>query len=44
MILELDDKNQREEWIKVYKKMQRTYHMGLLLGLVAVVGFTNALC
>jgi len=44
MILELEDKNQREEWIKVYKKMQYTYHMGLLLGLIAVAGFTNALC
>lgn len=44
MILELDDKKQREEWVKVYKKMQYTYHMGMLLGLIAVVGFTNALC
>ena len=44
MVLELNDKRQREEWVKVYKKMQYTYHMGLLLGLIAVIGFTNAMC
>ena len=44
MVLELNEKKQREEWVKVYKKMQQTYHIGLLLGLISVVGFTNAMC
>jgi uncharacterized membrane protein len=44
MILELDDKNQRKEWIRIYKKMQIHYHIGIVLGLIAVLFFTKGVC
>jgi uncharacterized protein YacL len=39
MILELDDRVQREEWHSIYKKMQYHYHMGLLIGILFIIIF-----
>ena len=36
MLLELDDKKQIQEWLKIYKKMQFKYHFGFILGIIAV--------
>ena len=44
MILDLDEKIQRKEWVKIYKKMQYHYHMGLVLGIIAVMFFTHSMC
>lgn len=44
MIVELQDENQRKEWAKLYKKMQFHYHTGLVLGIIAVLGFANTYC
>jgi len=35
---------EREEWLKMYSTMKRNYHIGLLLGLVAVALFSNSIC
>lgn len=32
----LDNKEQREQWLNVYRKMQYNYHMSYILGIVAV--------
>ena len=44
MILDLDEKTQRKEWVNIYKKMQYHYHVGLLLGICAIVTFTYSMC
>ena len=44
MILDLDEKTQRKEWIKIYTKMQYHYHFGLVLGILAVMAFTYSMC
>ena len=44
MILELDDKIQRKEWVRIYKKMQFHYHIGLVLGIIAVLFFAKGMC
>ncbi len=41
MILELDDRYQRQEWLSIYKKMQHHYHIGLLIGIIFVLFFTG---
>ena len=35
MILHLDEEEQREKWLNIYKTMQFKYHIGLLLGIIA---------
>lgn len=40
MVLYLDNRSQRYEWQKIYKKMQFNYHVGLLLGIIAAVLIT----
>jgi hypothetical protein len=40
MVLYLNDRYQRYEWQKIYKKMQFNYHVGLLLGIIAAVLIT----
>jgi len=35
MVLYLDNRSQRYEWQKIYKKMQFNYHIGLLLGIIS---------
>lgn len=44
MIIHLDDKEKREKWLKIYKKMQMNYHIGLVLGIVAVVLTSISVC
>ena len=41
MILELDDRQQREEWYAIYKKMQYHYHVGLGIGIIFVLFFNS---
>jgi uncharacterized membrane protein len=44
IITDLNTKEQREEWLKTYKKMQLNYHIGLCLGIMAVFVFSYAVC
>ena len=44
MLNYLTGKNQIDEWLQVYKKMQYDYHLGMLLGIIAVVFLGNAFC
>lgn len=37
IVLYLDSKEQREEWVKVYRTMQFHYHLGLVLGIIGVI-------
>ena len=41
MLLHLNDKRQIEEWLKIYKKMQFRYHLGFILGIIAVMIFCS---
>ena len=43
MILHLDNKQEREAWLKIYKSMQINYHAGFLLGLIAMVFMGNVM-
>lgn len=42
MILHLDNKEQREQWLNVYRSMQYNYHISYVLGIVAVFLFSYA--
>ena len=44
MVLHLNSEAETHAWLKVYKTMQYNYHMGLVLGILAVVAFGNAVC
>ena len=44
MVLHLKSGEETEAWLKVYRTMQYNYHAGLVLGILAVVAFGNALC
>ena len=44
MVLHLKSEKETHAWLKVYKTMQYNYHMGLVLGILAVVAFGNAVC
>lgn len=44
MVKYLFKKDQREEWLKIYRTMQFNYHGGLFLGLLAVLGYSYAFC
>tara|TARA_B100000424_G_scaffold271511_1_gene274578 strand:+ start:4061 stop:4534 length:474 start_codon:yes stop_codon:yes gene_type:complete len=39
MLLHLNDKTQIEGWLKIYKKMQFKFHLGFVLGIIAVIIF-----
>ena len=43
MVLHLKSVEEREAWLKVYRNMQYNYHMGLVLGILAVVAMGNSL-
>ena len=43
MLLHLNDKEQIKEWLKIYKKMQFKFHMGFVLGIIAVMIFCYGL-
>ena len=44
MVLHLTSGEETQAWLKVYRTMQYNYHAGLVLGIIAVVAFGNALC
>lgn len=44
MVLHLDTKHQKEQWLKIYKKMQFNYHAGFVLGLVGVSILAYGIC
>ena len=44
MVLHLKSGEETQSWLKVYRTMQYNYHVGLVLGILAVVAFGNALC
>ncbi len=37
MVTELDDKEDRVAWLKIYKHMQKMYHLGFVLGVVGAM-------
>ena len=39
MVQHLDNKQQIDEWLKIYRTMQVKYHIGLVLGIVAIMIF-----
>jgi hypothetical protein len=44
MVLHLKSGEETPAWLNVYRTMQYNYHAGLVLGILAVVAFGNALC
>jgi len=44
MVLHLQSPEEKEAWLKVYHTMQYNYHMGLVLGILAVIAIGNSLC
>tara|TARA_B100000902_G_C27321693_1_gene925087 strand:- start:354 stop:776 length:423 start_codon:yes stop_codon:yes gene_type:complete len=42
MVQHLDNKEQINEWLKIYRTMQVKYHTGLVLGIVAIMIFAYA--
>ena len=44
MIVHLDNKNQREAWLGIYRHMQKKYHIGLILGVIAAMLAAKATC
>jgi len=44
MVLHLKSEEETNAWLTVYRTMQVNYHAGLVLGIIAVVAFGNALC
>lgn len=44
MVLHLKSEEETNAWLTVYRTMQYNYHVGLVMGILAVVAFGNALC
>lgn len=44
MVLHLKSGEETKAWLTVYRTMQYNYHIGFVLGIIAVVAFGNALC
>jgi glucan phosphoethanolaminetransferase (alkaline phosphatase superfamily) len=44
MVLHLKSAEETTAWLNVYRTMQYNYHIGLVLGILAVVAFGNAFC
>lgn len=44
MVLHLKSGEETAAWLNVYRTMQYNYHVGLVLGILAVVAFGNAMC
>ena len=42
MVQHLDNKDQIDERLKIYRTMQVKYHVGLVLGIVAIMIFAYA--
>ena len=43
MLLHLSDKKQIVEWLNIYKKMQFKFHIGFVIGIIAVMIFCYSL-
>ena len=41
MVLHLDNKEQRQEWLELNKSMKNRVHLGFVLGIIAVMVFAN---
>ena len=37
MLLHLESREQREAWLKIYKRCQYNYHLGLVLGIIGAI-------
>ena len=44
MILHLENKEQIKEWLDIYKYMQFRYHLGFVLGIIALIFASMAIC
>lgn len=44
MILHLKTKEQKKEWLNVYKQMQYNYHMSFVFGILAVLTLSSIVC
>ena len=44
MLLHLNDKTQIQGWLSIYKKMQFKFHIGFVLGIIAVIIFSYGFC
>jgi len=44
MLLHLNDKTQIQGWLTIYKKMQFKFHLGFVLGIIAVIIYAYGFC
>ena len=44
MLLHLNDKTQIQGWLAIYKKMQFKFHLGFILGIIAVTIYAYGFC
>jgi hypothetical protein len=44
MLLHLNDKTQIQGWLAIYKKMQFKFHLGFVLGIIAVTIYAYSFC
>ena len=44
MLLHLNTKEQTKAWLEIYKSMQYNYHMGFVLGIIALLFLTHGTC
>ena len=44
MIMHIKEEDQKREWLNVYRVMQYHYHMGLVLGIAAVMAISYGFC
>ena len=44
MVLHLDSQRSREAWLHIYRTMQREYHIGFVIGIIAVGFIGNGIC
>jgi len=44
MVLHLNDKTQIQGWLNIYKKMQFKFHLGFILGIIAVIIYSYGFC
>jgi len=43
MLLHLNDKKQIQEWLNIYRTMQFKFHIGFVVGILAVMIFCSSL-
>ena len=44
MVRELENQEQIDKWLQIYRLMQFRYHLGFALGLVGVAVFSQSFC